>query len=443
MKKIMPANLLIFDADYVSELTANMNMACGLLAEAVSSLKSASNHENWKCKERTKIIEGFDELNLKLSRLDKGVNETTKVLGKSVSRFADLENKYDVQANSLSEELTSNHGFSATVHTEGSQSVEGNSAGKASARAAAGASGASGAAAVAGASGATSAKAELRTEKPSSEGKEAVNSAGTPGKAGMSGGAAGVRINLGSNMLNQKTNENKTMNSDTSGGTGTLSVAGAGGVIMNVNLPVTHIPDNPSAAAKGTKDTKEIASAALNSVVGTMTEALSSENSTDLEGIASRLSETYNAGRSVFESSAAIIATPTQPHTSERLAMAAGLVTLAQDSGSVSSSSSSNSGNFSQNAVMISSALEGNDDASELRSLLTMMTGQGDESGSVSSSGGDDRSFLDVIMEELKKIFFGDQEEGGVSSSSYSENSLESSSPVMKFLDNFVMDEAV
>ena len=435
----MPANLLIFDADYVSELTANMNMACGLLAEAVSSLKSASNHENWKCKERAKIIEDFDELNLKLGRLDTGVNETTRVLGRSVSRFAALENKYDAQANSLSDELTSNHGFSATVHTEDSQPVEGNSAGKAEARAGVGASGA---AASVGAAGASAAKTELKAEKPTTESREAVNSTGTTGKAGMAGGAAGVRINLGSNMLNQKTNENKNINSDTAGGTGTLSGAGTGGVLMNVNLPVTHIPDNPSAAARGTKDTKEIANAALSSVVGTMTEALSSENSSDLEGIASRLSETYNAGRSVFESSAAILANPSQPHTSERLAMAAGLVALAQDSGSVRGASASGSGNFSQNAVLISSALQGNNEASELRNLLTTMAGQDSTSGSVSSSGGDSRSFLDMIMEELKKIFFGDQE-GGVSSSSYSENSIASSSPVMKFLDNFVMDEAV
>ncbi|MBQ3347835.1 MAG: hypothetical protein IJG39_12175, partial [Synergistaceae bacterium] len=102
----------------------------------------------------------------------------------------------------------------------------------------------------------------------------------------------------------------------------------------------------------------------------------------------------------------------------------------------------SGSGNFSQNAVLISSALQGNNEASELRNLLTTMAGQDSASGSVACSGGDSRSFLDMIMEELKKVFFGDQE-GGVSSSSYSENSLASSSPVMKFLDNFVMDEAV
>ncbi|MBQ6664836.1 MAG: hypothetical protein IJM68_04530 [Synergistaceae bacterium] len=428
----MPANLLIFDADYVAELTARMNLACDLFAEAVSSLKSAGNHEKWKCKERARIIESFDELNLKLDRLDTGVNETTRILGGSVSRFAALENQYDSQANQLSDELTSNYGFSATVRTGGSVPSEGHSAGASGAGAGTGASGA-----VAGA-GAAGASAGQVSNSASEEGQSGGNTG--KGRMNRAGGAGGFRIQAGSNMFNQRKNENQnTTNPDTySDGSG----GGTGGASMNVNLPVTHIPDNPSAAARGTKDTKEIANAALSSVVGTMTEALSSENSSDLEGIASRLSETYNAGRSVFESSAAILANPSQPHTSERLAMAAGLVALAQDSGSVRGASASGSGNFSQNAVLISSALQGNNEASELRNLLTTMAGQDSTSGSVSSSGGDSRSFLDMIMEELKKIFFGDQE-GGVSSSSYSENSIASSSPVMKFLDNFVMDEAV
>lgn len=428
----MPANLLIFDADYVSELTTRMNLACDLFAEAVSSLKSASNHESWKCKERARITESFDELNLKLDRLDTGVNETTRILGGSVSRFAALENQYDSQANSLSDELTSNYGFSATVRTGDGAPSEGHSAGSPRAGTGAGASGA-----VAGA-GAAGASAGQVGSSPSEEGQ----SGGKTGKGRMNraGGAGGFRIQAGSNMFNQRKNENQnTANPDTySDGSG----GGTGGVSMNVNLPVTHIPDNPSAAARGTKDTKEIASAALSSVVGTMTEALSSESSSDIEKVAARLSETYNAGRSIFESSAAILANPSQPHTSERLAMAAGLVALAQDSGSASSVSASSSGNFSQNAVMISSALQGNNEASELRSLLTTMAGQDSTSGSVSSSGGNDRSFLEMIMEELKKVFFGEQE-GGVSSSSYSENSIASSSPVIKFLDNFVMDQAV
>ena len=82
----MPSNLIIFDAEYVSELTSRMNMACDLMADAVSSLRSAQSHENWKCKERNRILEDFDELNQRLGRLDTGVNETTRILGGSVSR---------------------------------------------------------------------------------------------------------------------------------------------------------------------------------------------------------------------------------------------------------------------------------------------------------------------------------------------------------------------
>ena len=114
------ANLLIFDADYVSELTSRMNTACELMAQAVTSLKGAQNHENWKCKERTRILEDFDELNLKLGRLDTGVNETTRILGGSVSRFAALEQQYESQAEGLSDELTSNYGFRASVSHGGS-----------------------------------------------------------------------------------------------------------------------------------------------------------------------------------------------------------------------------------------------------------------------------------------------------------------------------------
>ena len=106
---------------------------------------------------------------------------------------------------------------------------------------------------------------------------------------------------------------------------------------MNINLPVTHIPDNPDAAARGIKDTREIAQIAVQSVAMTMTEILSggtrisssSRSEINFTATAPTLAEAYNAGRSIFENSAAIMASPTQPHTTERLAMAAGLVSLA------------------------------------------------------------------------------------------------------------------
>ncbi len=422
---LMPANILIFDADYVAELTAKMNIACELMEAAVSSLTSASNHENWKCKERERILEEFGELNVKLDRLNTGVNETTKVLRGSVSRFANLETQYDSQANSLREELTGNFGFSATVHTGGNLSgIVG-----------AGAAGAAGAGTLNVSEGQSTTPSGENTHEEGRKGKSARNS---------SGGATGFHIGGGS-MRNRRTDSN-TNTATNSAGTGAMT----GGGSMNVNLPVTRIPDNKKtaeAAENCTKSTlktaREIANAALNSVVGTMTKVLAGGNlpdsGSDFDRTAARLAEAYNAGRSVFEAGAVIIANPSQPHTSERLAMAAGLVALAQGTEGNIGVSVSGSGNFSQNAVRISSALQGNNEASEFKSLLSAITGI--SSGSTSSSGsssGESLSFFDIIIEELKKAFSGNNE-----SVSSSQSSLASSSPVAEFLGSFVMDQAV
>lgn len=419
----MPANLLIFDADYVSELTSRMNVACELLSEAVTSLHSAVNHDNWKCKERARIAESFDELNQKLGRLDTGVNETTRILSGSVSRFAALESQYESQADNLSDELTSNHGFSATVRTAGSS---------------AGASGVAGAAGSVGASMSGANASESSAGKNDTPSGENRNAGSQSGSRGGSGGAS-VHINAGNNLLRQKKEADNSTNA------GTNSVSGTGGGSMNVNLPVTHIPDNPGAAARGTRDAQEIANAALTSVAGAITEALANANSSEgFDRIAAKLADSYNAGRSIFESSSAILANPSQPHTSERLTMAAGLVTLAQGTGNFQSVSASSSVNISQNAGQISSALQDNSEASELRNLLAAFTGQDISSDgeiiSTSSSGDEEMSFFDMIIEELKKMFSGGKENNSSYSSS---SSLASSSPVMEFLGNFVMDQAV
>ena len=116
----MPSDIIIFEAEYIAELVSGMNSACELMSEAVQSLKQASLHEGWKCKECVRISGELDDLNVRLGRLDEGVNETARVLGGSVSRFASLETSYKTQAKGLSDELTQNHGYSGTVHTDSS-----------------------------------------------------------------------------------------------------------------------------------------------------------------------------------------------------------------------------------------------------------------------------------------------------------------------------------
>lgn len=457
----MPANLLIFDSDYVSELTARMNIACELMSEAVSSLKSASCHENWKCKERTRILADFDELNLKLGRLDSGVKQTTKILGESVSRFASLESKYESQAGGLFDELTSNYGFSGTVHSGGGNYGSNNPSGNAGIGAGAGAGIGAGVGAGNG-SGAGAGNGGGRPGEKPSGGSNPGTETGTGG-SNSNLRIPGARIPSSPNNpksgqeSNQRLEQNSDQNTESGSGQGEGSYSGTGGGTVNINLPVTHIPDNPSAAAKGIKDTREIADAAVSSVAGAMAKALgvvnlggiSGADSAGLDAAASRLAQAYNAGRSIFDSSAAILANPSQPHTAERLTMAAGLVALAGSSASgitaltqgISAQSNAGSGraNVSQNAGQLSSSsvLQSDSESSEFRDLLGTIAGQNDSSAS--GSGGKKHSFFDMILEELKKAFSGEQEAGSASS----ESSLASSSPVMDFLGNYVMDQAV
>ena len=229
---------------------------------------------------------------------------------------------------------------------------------------------------------------------------------------------------------------------------------------MNVNLPVTHIPDSPDAAAKGIKDTKAIADAAVSFTVRTIAVAFVGETAGNIEALA----EAYNTGRSIFENSAVIMAAPAQAHTTERLAMAAGIVSLAGNSQtgfsgfaqaagvtasySSSSSFSASGEGFRRKAMDFMSAAQGNSEAGELRNVFGVLAGTDSEVVQASGSGSGKRSFFDMIVSALKKAISG--EESGSSSSSMfsassasssSASSLSGSSPVADFLNKFVMDQ--
>ena len=214
---------------------------------------------------------------------------------------------------------------------------------------------------------------------------------------------------------------------------------------MNVNLPVTHIPDNPDAAARGTKDTRAVAEAAVEMNVHTLTLAFAGEIPEDIAGLA----EAYNAGRDIFENSAIIIAAPTQAHTAERLAMAAGIMNLAGSNSNFAGSSSTGLGRATGAAVFSSSSSEnvrtkaksllsafqgaGNSESGELQNVLGVLAGTSSESiissSSGGSGGGSGKSFFEEIIEALKEIVSGN------------ETSSSTSSPVSEFLNNFVMDQ--
>ena len=230
---------------------------------------------------------------------------------------------------------------------------------------------------------------------------------------------------------------------------------------MNVNLPVTHIPDSPDAAARGVKDTREIAQIAVTSVVSTMTEVLVNGNRASFsanaafsfEATAPSLAEAYNAGRTIFECSNAIMTNPTMPHVDERIAMANGLAELAgltsQAGGPISIAGGVGMGgsvemntprvhasaDFSNNAGYLLEVVP--EDAGEFRQVLGMISGSKSVSGSVSAAGVSNTNggtFFDKIVDALKKAASGNS--SPVSSAGTS--SLFSSSPVMDFLSNLM-----
>lgn len=423
----MPSNIIIFEADYVTELVSSMNSACEFMSEAVQSLKQASLHEGWKCKECARISENLDDLNLRLGRLDEGVNETARVLGGSVSRFTSLEESYKNQAKGLSEDLTQKHGYSGTVHTD--QSENANSSGNAGNAANAGKN--------------SGGKAGASNSSAGSQSGNNTGSASGGRASSMASSAGGAGVIISGNKASMTASGAESESSLT--GAGALS----GYSSVNMNLPVTHIPDRPEAAAKGIKYTQEITDAAVSSVAGSITEVLNSSparlSSVSCAGMAARnLVEAYNAGKSIVENSASIMSNPSMPHTKERLAMAEGIVSLAGSSAfmTAGNTSSGTSGfnalhteNFRSNAGNLISAMQDVNGGGELKNVLTSVMSDNSEGISPFTVSGNSsgNTFFDKIVEAIKKTLL----EGGKSSS----GSAGSNSPIDEFMKNLITEQ--
>lgn len=451
----MPSNIIIFEAEYVSELVSSMSSACELMSEAVQSLKQASLHEGWKCKECTRIASELDDLNLRLGRLDGGVNDTARVLGGSVNRFTSLEASYKSQVKEISDNLTQNHGFAGEVHTDpsGSQNNSGEQGGQNGQNGQVGQSGQSGRGANGGngSPGGHSGAGGNRTG--SNPGSNNAGSA-SGGKASGAGAAVGAGARAAAGAAARA--------ASSSGGAGVIisdkentssassSLAGAGGASlyssMSINLPVTHIPDRPEAAAKGIKYTQEIADIAVSKVADTITEALVSnpvrlQTSAGAGMAAQNLVEAYNAGKRIVESSASIMSNPSMPHTNERLTMAEGIVNLAGTSTFTMAGSNSsvviNQGmteNLRSNAGNLLSAMNSSTEEGELKNVLTSFMSETSEEISpftVSGNSGGGKNFFDMIIEAIKKNLSGGSEA----------SSSASGSPVDDFLKNLITEQ--
>ena len=329
----MPANVIIFDAAYIAEMTSGMNIACTLVNEAVNFLRRASLHEGWKCKECVKISENLDDLNIRLGRLDEGVNETTRILGGSVSRFEALEERYRTQAESLSDDLRNNYGFQASGYSPSGQNTTTTTTttvGTGSTIAGGTIAGKTGTGTVSGREGVSN--------TPSSPAQPAGQPAPQQEARPTTGtGRPNVNVNISRPSGNTRQDSIPQENTPvTPAGQPTAQPAGrtAPGV-GSVNLPVTHIPSRPDAAVTGLKTVKEMETVAVTgvteSIIGILGGNVNLAEATpeQREEVIRSIVNVYTTGRSVAESSAAIIADPSQPHIKERITMATGIVSLA------------------------------------------------------------------------------------------------------------------
>ncbi|MBR1485671.1 MAG: hypothetical protein IJ597_00255 [Synergistaceae bacterium] len=111
----MPANIIVFDAEYTSEVVRNIEKANSLIDDAVKTLRHANSHRAWRCPEVKQISDNIENISSRLKRLDRGLSATTSALTKGRDNFKMLETRSQRQADKLSENLRENYGFSAQV----------------------------------------------------------------------------------------------------------------------------------------------------------------------------------------------------------------------------------------------------------------------------------------------------------------------------------------
>lgn len=117
----MPANQIVFDTEYMSQQVKNLESARLTLEEAIRTLKQAGAHEGWRCPEVRNVRNRLDNIKSKLGRLNNGIGAAERALNNGIMRFIALEGSSVIQANSLSDNLREQHGFTGSNYGQNDQ----------------------------------------------------------------------------------------------------------------------------------------------------------------------------------------------------------------------------------------------------------------------------------------------------------------------------------
>ena len=119
----MSANVIIFEGQYMADNMRNIDHAKKLTEEAIEILKKASAHRHWKCRETANIDNMLGTISNRLGRLDMGIVRTGIALGRGLVSVTELEQRSQTQANTLSDSLKNNYGFTAQDKNTGADTT--------------------------------------------------------------------------------------------------------------------------------------------------------------------------------------------------------------------------------------------------------------------------------------------------------------------------------
>ena len=118
----MSANVIVFDAQYMSEQVRLLERAERLMEEAEGILKKASNHTGWKCRERENINDKINDITKQLGKIGQGMTTTAEVLSRGRDNFSELEGRAETQAQGMADNIKNNYGFNGSTYGKNEKS---------------------------------------------------------------------------------------------------------------------------------------------------------------------------------------------------------------------------------------------------------------------------------------------------------------------------------
>jgi hypothetical protein len=107
--------LIRFDSAYIQEQAKVSDDAQALVEEAIELLRKASNHQRWRCRERSQIDIGILTIETQMKKAAGELASVSSALKKGADQFTELEERAASQESEINAELRRTWAFEADV----------------------------------------------------------------------------------------------------------------------------------------------------------------------------------------------------------------------------------------------------------------------------------------------------------------------------------------